>query len=503
MAKIDHETFTRLLLRSKALTAETGRMTHSNTQQNHRVVTILAASLMAGFGLALGCGADAGPPSSDVPPGTVDGGTIAVTDASSGGADASVTIAVTDGSSGGADGSSGGADASSGGADTSSGGADASVAAEGVEGSIADGATVRITPLSGETFGEQGPPIHQVFDRFAGKHSSDARDESTPDIGAFTLYGYKFAAAPHTDYVDEEFLSDGASYQAFLQGTQGASLAANRLQLTAPEKVREVFMSANLLVPEGGWGPPSEYVDDEGWPQNSYAKIFWVEDGAKGGTDGGAWDMLGAGILGDRLSAPSSGNEPLLNGRPGMEQAEFPAWPTDRGRSLRDVFKYRRWHLLQYGFQAPAATYGPTPSAFRRMTVQDDNTVYAERDTSSTYVPFVEGVTPNFDSVAVPAYIRPQERETPASERRHLYLDDVYIALGTGAMCRVELHDVEDDAQAKVVAVSPVLAGDWKAGEITVTLRFNRYVPASPVGFWLKVYGPDGNRLTARRISDI
>jgi hypothetical protein len=391
---------------------------------------------------------------------------------------------------------------SNGGTAGASGGAGA-LSAAGVTGTIGDGLVVHIQALAGENFGTQGPPKVQVADRFAGKKATDPRDPNTPDIGAFTVYGNISSAAPHTEYAEEEYLSDGASYRAFQLGSWGLNLGASRLQLASPAKVREVFVSANLFFPPGGWGPPVDaFVDADGFPIASMMKVFWAEDGPKGGSVGGSWDQVFFSVVGINTWAPGGSNETLLNNRGDGVPGAKPAFPTKPQHATKEVLPFGKWSLLQFGFQEPATLLGPTPAAFRRASIQNDGTVYAERDDSQTYIPFVDGVTTSFDNISVNAWIRDQVRATTAADDiRRIYLDDVYMALGPGAMCRVEVHDVEDDAKATVLSVSPVVAGNWKTDEITTTLRFNRYFPASPVGYYLKVYGANGARITARKIT--
>lgn len=368
----------------------------------------------------------------------------------------------------------------------------------GVEGAIVEGAEIVIHALDGEDFGDQGPPADQVFDRFLGKQPGDPRDPNTAEIGAWAQYGYGFVDALHQDYVGTHALSGDASFQGFTQGTQGASLRANPLHLVAGAGVREAFMSANMLVPPGGWGDPSEqYIDAEGWPTASFAKMFWMMDGPSGGSVAGAWDMLAFGILDGSFLTPASGNESVLNSR-GAE--EFPRWPTALSVSIPQLWGDDQWHLMQYGFTEPEQTHGSSPAAFRRLTRQDGATVYAELDTWGQYEPFAPGVSAAFDRIAFPGYLRDQDPMTPPASRRQIYLDDVYIALGPGALCRVEVHDTEDDADANVVAVVPVVAGDWSPESIRVVVRLNDLVPSDPSGWWLKVFAADGQRVTARRI---
>jgi hypothetical protein len=432
--------------------------------------------------------------------GTTSGGSAGTTSGGSAGTTSGGSAGTTSG--GGAGTTSGGSAGTTSGGGAGSGGGVATLSAPGVTGAIGDGLVIHIQALADEKFGTQGPPKVQVADRFAGKKATDPRDPNTPDIGAFAKYGNDSSAAPHTEYAEEEYLSDGASYRAFQLGSWGANLGASRLQLASPEKVREVFVSANFFFPSGGWGPASEgYVDADGWPIASMMKAFWAEDGPKGGSEGGFWDQTFFSVVGIYTWAPGGSNEPLLNSRgTGVPGAE-PAFATERRHATKEILPFGKWSLLQLGFQAPTTPLGPTPAAFRRASIQNEATVYAERDDSQTYVPFVEGVTTSFDNVSVNAWIREQKRASTAPEDiRRVYLDDVYMALGPGAMCRVEVHDQEDDAKAKIVSVSPVVSGDWKTGEITTTLRFNRYFPASPVGYYIKVYGADGARITSRKI---
>ena len=285
-------------------------------------------------------------------------------------------------------------------------------------GSATPGSTVTI---GGSGFGATGPRI-VMFDDFE-------RGTAGQTIGLTAPIG-NWTTSASTPIFSSTARSGRSSFLVY----DGSGGEMRQLRVALEGDQTEVFFSYWVRVPDGTFYPGQNVTGPRMYSSDSSWKHAWLLDDSSGYSDTSKFDMWFPAHSG-RGAHNISSNDSYTLGYPGSDWWSWSSW-------MR-ISVWARSGSPTGFFQTVSSEKGLDTMNFGSKSV------------------FGAAASDHFNQLNFPGWIR-----TGTTDSRIVPVyDDIYVAVGRGAVARVELADASTYAQSKNISVIPVT--QWQSGSIT------------------------------------
>lgn len=319
-------------------------------------------------------------------------------------------------------------------------------------GAISGNSTITI---SGSGFGSTGPKI-VLFDDFEGGTAGQPIDLKAP-VGSWSGVG---GTAPV--YSADARTGTGG----FLAYDSGAG-SSRMFRLNLGGDQTEVFYSFWVRIPDGSNFPGRDVTGPKMFSSDSSWKFSWLMDGSDG-YNSSAFDMC--------FPTHTGGGNIMIAGNDYNLISVGNSW-----------WSWSSWMRISVWVRGGTSLLSSTANSGFFQTVSQEKGL-SVKNFGATSI-FQTLSANKFSVINMPGWIRAGITD---SRVRPVH-DDVYVAVGRGAVARVEIADAPTYSQARNVSIVPVTS--WQSAQITAK------VPQAGVGsgskWYLYVTDADGRTNTS------
>jgi hypothetical protein len=321
-------------------------------------------------------------------------------------------------------------------------------------GTIAAGQSLTV---SGSNFGSTGPNVVLMEDFERDTAGQKVKLAGAP-VGAWTGYNSSnsFLASPvaHTGNV---------GFHSYDYSGQGANI----LQLALGAQYQEAFISFWVTVPSGksfpgALGPngaapppaPGQFSYDSSW------KMAWLLQGAGANSNAAQFDLRTLDYSGFGQFSPAESN---ANYTMYIQPGNY--W--QNANSIGTAWwSWNGWNRVTTWFRGNSTVPSGGISGFTQTLNAEHGMAsysFGNPVTYPTSAMFQNGVPQYFTQINIPGWIRPNSG--PNCDPTY---DDVYVAVGPGAVARVELTDAPTYTASKHVTI--LRTTSWSAGKVVASI---------------------------------
>lgn len=302
--------------------------------------------------------------------------------------------------------------------------------------------------VNGSGFGATGPKI-VMFDDFEGGSAGQSVDLNAP-VGQWNeSKGASYSSAART----------GKTGFSVYDGSRGVQ---RQLRVDLQGDQTEVFFSFWVRVPDGTHFPGRDVTGPGMFSSDSSWKYAWLLDDSDGYSDTSKFDMWFPAHAG-RGSHNIASNDAYLLMSAGNAWWSWSSW-------------------MRMSFWVRGTSGSPTTGFFQTVSKEKGLDLLSF---GSKTIFGANGSSSRFNVINFPGWLRTMDGGAPKVQPAY---DDIYVAVGRGAVARVEIGDAASYGSSKNLSILPV--SSWESGRVTAK------VPSAGVGtatsWYLYVTDADG-----------